>query len=230
MAELLEIVFKQRGDGVIQTCITGSIVCLYLTLGKIAIWLSKNCQKLEIFFKKIDKNCLFFSTKLPMAILLKKNDNFCQFFDIQMSIFCRVRQWPTNGEVVMILETLQPHDHHFGVGPRQTGWLFGLGAAGLVDRASRRGHVGGGSGGLSLHRFPSLRLQEQRVGFTCEWVREEGGRGESDTAGQQRRGFVCWKRDRFGQCYLHVVIKIGLFTKTPFFHYYNNIDSTMKLW
>ena len=31
--------------------------CCVLSLRKIAIWLSKNCQKLDIFFKKIDKNC-----------------------------------------------------------------------------------------------------------------------------------------------------------------------------
>ena len=31
-----------------------------LTLRKIANWMSKNCQKLVIFFKKIDKNCHFF--------------------------------------------------------------------------------------------------------------------------------------------------------------------------
>ena len=32
--------------------------CLHLTLRKIAIWMSKNCQKLYFFF--IDKNCHFF--------------------------------------------------------------------------------------------------------------------------------------------------------------------------
>ena len=31
-----------------------------LTYRKIANWMSKNCQKLDIFFKKIDKNCHFF--------------------------------------------------------------------------------------------------------------------------------------------------------------------------
>ena len=33
---------------------------VYLTLRKIAIWLSKNCQKLDIFSKKIAKNFHFF--------------------------------------------------------------------------------------------------------------------------------------------------------------------------
>ena len=28
--------------------------------GKLPNWMSKNCQKLDIFFKKIDKNCHFF--------------------------------------------------------------------------------------------------------------------------------------------------------------------------
>ena len=42
----------------------------YLTLRKIAIWLSKNCQKLDIFFKKIDKNCHF------LAIFGQSNGNF----------------------------------------------------------------------------------------------------------------------------------------------------------
>ena len=41
---------------------------VHLTLLKIAIWLSKNLQKLYIFFKKIAK-IVFFSTKLPMAHL-----------------------------------------------------------------------------------------------------------------------------------------------------------------
>ena len=34
---------------------------------KIAIWLSKNCQKLDIFFKKIARNFLFFSKKIAIG-------------------------------------------------------------------------------------------------------------------------------------------------------------------
>ena len=63
-----------------------------LTLRKIAIWLSKNCQKLDIFSKKISKNLIFFK-KLPLAIFLKKMSCFWQFLDIQMAIFRRVRTW-----------------------------------------------------------------------------------------------------------------------------------------
>ena len=50
-----------------------------LTLWKIAIWLSKNCQKLDIFFKKIDKKCHFFN-KIAIGNFVEKNDTFCQFF------------------------------------------------------------------------------------------------------------------------------------------------------
>ena len=65
---------------------------------KVHIWhsgkLPFSCQKfaknLTFKKKKIDKNCHFFSTKLPLAILLK-NDIFCQFFDSQMAIFRMVR-------------------------------------------------------------------------------------------------------------------------------------------
>ena len=35
-------------------------MCLYLTLRKIAIWLSKNCQKLDIQKKKLPKIFIFF--------------------------------------------------------------------------------------------------------------------------------------------------------------------------
>ena len=45
-----------------------------LTLQKIANWMSKNCQKLDIFFKKIAKMYFF-------------NVKFLQFFDIQLKIF-----------------------------------------------------------------------------------------------------------------------------------------------
>ena len=52
----------------------------HLTLRKIAIWLSTNFQKLDIFSKKIAKNFLFFQKKLPMAIFLKKMKIFGNFF------------------------------------------------------------------------------------------------------------------------------------------------------
>jgi len=48
--------------------------------------LPSECQKLDIFVKKI----VIFSIKLPLAILWK-NDNFWQFFYIQMLIFRRFR-------------------------------------------------------------------------------------------------------------------------------------------
>ena len=58
---------------------------LELTLRKIAIWLSKNCQKLDIFSKKIAKNFHFF----------QKNCHFWQlknFFFKILAIF-----WHSNG-------------------------------------------------------------------------------------------------------------------------------------
>ena len=61
--------------------------------------MSKNCQKLDIFFKKIDKIVIFFN-KIAIGNFVEKNDNFnnfvnffeknvkfLQFFDIQMAIF-----------------------------------------------------------------------------------------------------------------------------------------------
>ena len=74
----------------------------HLTLQKIAIWLSKKCQKLDIFFQKIAKNFLFFFKKIAngnffwkkwkfLAIFLEKMSSFWQFFDSQMAIFRRVR-------------------------------------------------------------------------------------------------------------------------------------------
>ena len=41
-----------------------------LTLRKIAIWLSKNCQKLDFFSKKIAKNFHFFPKKLKKRQIL----------------------------------------------------------------------------------------------------------------------------------------------------------------
>jgi len=62
--------------------------CPGLTLWKIAIWMSKNCSKLDNFSKKLPK-IFIFSKKLPFW----KMSCFWQFFDIQMSIFWRVRSW-----------------------------------------------------------------------------------------------------------------------------------------
>ena len=63
-----------------------SELSLHLTLRKIAIWMSKNCQKLDIFFKKIDKNCHFFQQnchwQFCLSIFLKKRQfsgNFLTF-------------------------------------------------------------------------------------------------------------------------------------------------------
>jgi len=55
-------------------------ICSYLTFRKIAIWMSNNCQKLHFFQKNWQKLSLFFL-----------NDNFWQFFYIEMAIFRRVR-------------------------------------------------------------------------------------------------------------------------------------------
>ena len=76
----------------------------YLTLWKIDIWMSKNGQKLAIFFqKKFAKNCHFFNKIAKSNFvenktifgILKKNSSFWQFFDIQMAIFRRV-SWEWN--------------------------------------------------------------------------------------------------------------------------------------
>ena len=73
----------------------------YLTLLKIAIWLSKNCQKLDFFFFLMKKIVIFLN-KIAIGNFVEKNDNFCQFkkkkkssfwqfFDSQMAIFRRIR-------------------------------------------------------------------------------------------------------------------------------------------
>ena len=64
--------------------------------GHIAIWLSKNWQKLDIFSQKIAKNFHFFQknchwqffwTKWQfLSIFLKKMSSFWQFFDSQMAM------------------------------------------------------------------------------------------------------------------------------------------------
>ena len=60
-----------------------------LTLRKIAIWLSKNCQRLDIFSKKLTKFVIFVNK--IFVNLFEKMSSFWQFFDSQMAIFRRVR-------------------------------------------------------------------------------------------------------------------------------------------
>ena len=67
-----------------------SILAVHLTLRKIAIWMSKNCQKLDIclkklpkiviIFKKIANNCHFFGKKKPsfFQIFWHSNSNFSE--------------------------------------------------------------------------------------------------------------------------------------------------------
>ena len=56
--------------------------------------MSKHCPKLDIFFKKIAKNCHFFQQNCQkltfFSIFLKKMSRFWPFFDSQMAIFRRV--------------------------------------------------------------------------------------------------------------------------------------------
>ena len=65
--------------------------------GKLPFECQKMAKKLDIFFKKNDKNCHFFQQKFCwkkwqfLSIFLKKISSFGQFFDIQMSIIRRVR-------------------------------------------------------------------------------------------------------------------------------------------
>ena len=54
-------------------------IWIHLTLRKIANWMSKNCQKLDIFFKKIDKNCHFFN-KIAIGIFFFFNFKFLAIF------------------------------------------------------------------------------------------------------------------------------------------------------
>ena len=56
-----------------STLSAGVVLCSHLTLRKIDIWISKIFQKLDIFFKKIAKNCHFFQQNL-------KTDNFWEIF------------------------------------------------------------------------------------------------------------------------------------------------------
>ena len=58
-----------------------SVIDGHMTLRKIAIWMSKNCQKPWFFSKKLTK----------IVIFLKKMLKFWQFLDIQMAIIRRVR-------------------------------------------------------------------------------------------------------------------------------------------
>ena len=64
--------------------------------------MSKNYQKLDIFKKK--EKLSFFSKKLPLAIsnVVEKNDNFWQFFDIQLAIFRRVSRKDMKQDIMQI--------------------------------------------------------------------------------------------------------------------------------
>ena len=68
----------------IQQCLNS-----HLTLRKIAIWLWKNCPKLDIFSKFF--GILKKKKRKFLAIFLEKMSSFWQFFDSQMAIFRRVR-------------------------------------------------------------------------------------------------------------------------------------------
>ena len=88
----------------------------HLTLRKIAIWLSKNCQKLDIFSKQLPK-IVIFSKKLPIAFLKKERQFRAIFFYIQMAIFWRVRKVNTSPwqrykceAVFVTLSNLRLHD------------------------------------------------------------------------------------------------------------------------
>ena len=72
-------------------------VNLNLTLRKIAIWMSKNCQKLDFFFL-IDKNCHFFN-QIANGNFVEKNDNFCQFSwkKCQVFVYFLTVKWQFSG-------------------------------------------------------------------------------------------------------------------------------------
>ena len=53
----------------------GNYTKIYTSINK-----KKHCQKVDIFSKKLTK-IVIFSTKLPMAILLKKMTIFVNFFE-----------------------------------------------------------------------------------------------------------------------------------------------------
>ena len=53
---------------------------------KIAIWQSNNWEKLDIFFKKIAKNCHFFQ-KIAIDNFLEKMTILGNFFEKKMSSF-----------------------------------------------------------------------------------------------------------------------------------------------
>ena len=65
-----------------------------LTLRIIAIWLSKNCQKLDIFFKKIDKIFIFFN-KIANGNFVEKNENFVNFLEKNVKFLAIF--WQSNG-------------------------------------------------------------------------------------------------------------------------------------
>jgi len=70
----------------------------------VAIWLSKNCPKLDIFSKKLSKN--FWKKKEHfLQFFWREMSSFGRFFDSQMAIFRRVRCqiWPQSGPICSTL-------------------------------------------------------------------------------------------------------------------------------
>ena len=65
-----------------------------LTLRKIAIWLSKNCQKLDIFSKKLTKIVLFFN-KIANGNFVEKMTIFVNFFEKNVKFLAIF--WQSNG-------------------------------------------------------------------------------------------------------------------------------------
>ena len=79
--------------------------------------MSKSCQNLDIFFKKIAKNCLFFF-KLQLAIFLKKMKdfgNFLKFFQVFVNFWTVKWQLSGGSEIYLkfkplpIERVLRPH-------------------------------------------------------------------------------------------------------------------------
>ena len=63
--------------------------------------MSKNCQKLDIFFKTNVKNCLFLNDNF--GNFLKQMSSFWQLFEIQMAIFRRVSSpYPPSPDMTLL--------------------------------------------------------------------------------------------------------------------------------
>ena len=70
-------------------------ICCQLTLRKIAIWLSKNWQKLDIFSQKIDKNFHFFQKNCHWQFFWKKWQFLAIFFEKNVKFLPIF--WQSNG-------------------------------------------------------------------------------------------------------------------------------------